>query len=89
MHEGYGRLNLDAAVDAVLKTYQIGTSVTDTLGMPPTLSDISVLGQRLAWARNVQLVSGFKYNFTLSVPAGADYDLYLYNSQERPTENQQ
>jgi len=80
VHEGYGRLNLDAAVDAVLKTYQIGTNATDTLGMPPTLSDISVLGQRLAWARNVQLVSGFKYNFTLSVPAGADYDLYLYNS---------
>jgi hypothetical protein len=63
-----------------LKTYQIGTSVSGTLGMPPTLSNISVLGQRLAWARNAQLVSGFKYGFTLSVPAGADYDLYLYNS---------
>jgi len=80
VHEGYGRLNLDAAADAVLKTYQIGTTATDTLGKPPTLGDISVLGQRLAWARNVQLVSGFKYNFTLNVPAGADYDLYLYNS---------
>lgn len=79
-HEGYGRLNLDAAVEALVKTYQIGTTVTDTLGMPPALSDISVLGQRLAWARNIQLVSGFKYNFTLGVPAGADYDLYLYNS---------
>jgi subtilisin family serine protease len=80
VHEGYGRLNLDAAVDAVLKTYQVGTSVSDTLGVPPTLSNISVLGQRLAWARSVQLVSGFSYSFTLSVPAGADYDLYLYNS---------
>jgi subtilisin family serine protease len=79
VHEGYGRLNLDAAVDAVLKTYQIGTNVSDTLGMPPTLTDISVLGQRLAWASNVQLVSGFNYNFTISVSAGADYDLYLYN----------
>jgi subtilisin family serine protease len=79
-HEGFGRLNLDAAVEALVKTYQIGTTVTDTLGMPPTLSDISVLGQRLAWARNIQLVSGFKYNFTLDVPAGADYDLYLYNN---------
>ena len=79
-HEGFGRLNLDAAVEALVKTYQIGTTVTDTLGMPPTLSDISVLGQRLAWARNVQLVSGFRYNFTLGIPAGADYDLYLYNS---------
>jgi uncharacterized repeat protein (TIGR02543 family) len=79
-HEGYGRVNLDAAVDALLRSYAIGTVVTDTLGMPPTPADISVLGQRLAWARNVQLVSGSKYNFSLSVPAGADYDLYLNNS---------
>jgi hypothetical protein len=27
----------------------------------------------------VQLVKGFRYTFTLSVPAGADFDLYLYN----------
>jgi outer membrane protein assembly factor BamB/subtilisin family serine protease len=79
-HEGYGRLNLDAAADAVLKTYNIGTTVSDTLGRPPTLADISVLGQRLAWARNVQLVSGITYNFALSVPSGADYDLYLYDT---------
>jgi hypothetical protein len=80
IHEGYGRLNLDAAVDAVLKTYEIGVNVTETLGRPPTLSDISVLGQKLAWARKVQLVPDGKYNFTLTVPEGADLDLYLYNS---------
>jgi subtilisin family serine protease len=80
VHEGYGRLNVDAAADAVLKTYQTGTSVSDSLGKPPTLADISVLGQRLAWARNAQLVSGIKYNFTLGVPSRADYDLYLYNT---------
>jgi len=79
-HEGYGRLNLDAAVDALLKTYQIGTTVTETLGRPPTLTDISVSGQKLAWARKVQLITEGKYNFTLTVPAGADFDLYLYNS---------
>jgi hypothetical protein len=80
VHEGYGRLNVDAAADAVLKTYQTGTSLSDSLGKPPKLADISVVGQRLAWARNVQLVSGVKYNFTLSIPSGADYDLYLYNT---------
>jgi uncharacterized repeat protein (TIGR02543 family) len=79
-HEGFGRVNLDAAVDALLRSYKIGSVVTDTLGRPPTMADISVLGQRLAWARNVQLVSGGEYNFSLSVPSGADYDLYLYNS---------
>jgi len=80
VHEGYGRVNLDAAVDAVLKSYAVGTVETDTLGMPPTLVDISVLGQKLAWARNVQLTAGGKYGFSLNVPTGADYDLYLYNS---------
>lgn len=80
VHEGYGRVNLDAAVDAVLKSYGVGSVVTDSLGQPPTITDTSVLGQKLAWARNVQLVSGTNYNFSLNVPAGADYDLYLYNS---------
>ena len=79
VHEGYGRLNLDAAVDAVLKTYQIGTTVNEKLGRPPTLADISVLGQKLAWARKVELSTEGKYNFTLTVPTGADFDLYLYN----------
>jgi hypothetical protein len=79
VHEGYGRVNLDAAVDALQKTCQIGTVVTGTLGSPPTLNNISVLGQSLAWARNVQLVSGVKYDFSLNVPVGADCDLYLYN----------
>jgi len=79
-HEGYGRLNLDVAADAVLKTYEIGAVATETLGKPPSLSDISVLGQKLAWARKVQLNTAGKYNFTLHVPAGSDFDLYLYNS---------
>ncbi len=78
--EGYGRVNLDAAADAVLKNYYAGTTVVDSLGSPPTLGNITVLGQRLCWARNVQLLSGIAYNFTLTVPAGADFDLYLYNS---------
>jgi hypothetical protein len=50
------------------------------LGQPPTVSSLSGVGQRLAWARNVQLAAGNEYNFDLTVPAGADYDLYLYNS---------
>ncbi len=80
VHEGYGRVNLDAAVDALQKTYSVGSVVTDTLGRPPTTADISVVGQRLVFARNVQLNAGGQYSFSLSVPAGADYDLYLYNN---------
>jgi subtilisin family serine protease len=77
--EGYGRINVDAAADAVLKSYLTGTTIVDSLGLPPTPGDISVLGQRLCWARNVHLFSGIDYNFTLDVPAGADFDLYIYN----------
>ena len=80
VQEGYGRLNVNSAVDAVLKTYSVGTSVTDSLGSPPTTSNIATLGQSLAWSRNVQLLAGTKYNFSLTVPVGADYDLYLYNT---------
>jgi hypothetical protein len=79
-HEGYGRINVDAAADAVLKTYKIGMTVSDSLGSPPSTSNIAVLGQKLAWARNVQLSSGILYNFSLTLPVGADYDLYLYNT---------
>jgi hypothetical protein len=80
VHEGYGRLNLDVAVDAILQTHQIGTTETATLGRPPIISDISRVGEKLAWARNVHLEPGVPYNFTLTVPDGADFDLYLYNS---------
>jgi subtilisin family serine protease len=79
-HEGYGRLNLDAALDALLKTYQVGTTTSDTMGSPPAISDISTLGQKLAWARNVHLQLGTSYSFTLTVPTGSDFDLYLYDS---------
>jgi subtilisin family serine protease len=80
VHEGYGRINVDAAADAVMQRYVAGTSITDSLGSPPKLSDISVLGQRFCWARNVKLLPGVEYTFTLDVPAGADFDLYLYNT---------
>jgi hypothetical protein len=79
VHEGYGRLNLDAAVDALQKSLEIGTTVTDVLGKPPVITDISGLGQKLAWARRIQLNTEGEYNFTLAVPSGADFDLYLYN----------
>jgi hypothetical protein len=78
--EGFGRVNVEAAVDSVLKSYVTGTTAVDSLGVPPKPADISVLGQRLCWARNVQLRNGTAYNFSLNVPAGADFDLYLYNT---------
>ena len=77
--EGYGRINVDAASDAVLKSYLTGTVAVGSLGSPPKFTDISVLGQKLCWARNAYLFSGVEYGFSLDVPAGADFDLYLYD----------
>jgi subtilisin family serine protease len=79
-YEGFGRVNLDVALDAILRSYSIGTEISDILGRPPTTTDISVVGQKLAWARNVELTKGYKYNFSLVVPTGSDFDMFIYNN---------
>jgi subtilisin family serine protease len=71
IHEGYGRVNLDAAVEAASLTYRTGDVATDTFGSSPL--------DRMCWARNVYLYKGTAYQFNLAVPSSADYDLYLYN----------
>jgi hypothetical protein len=71
VHEGYGRVNLDAAVEVAALTYSLGDVATGSFGASPL--------DRKCWARNVYLHQGTQYSFNLTVPAGADYDLYLYN----------
>jgi subtilisin family serine protease len=71
VHEGYGRVNLDAAVEAAALAYSIGATATESFGASPL--------ERKCWARNVYLNQGVEYSFDLTVPSGADYDLYLYN----------
>jgi hypothetical protein len=70
-YEGYGMINPDAAVEAVSQTYTQGSTINDTLG--PTVTD------RRVWARTVALVAGQSFIPTLTVPAGGDFDLYLYS----------
>jgi len=69
--EGYGRISADAAIEAAMMTYDVGELSNDTLG-----SDSS---DKKVWARQVSLSAKNVYEFNLSVPLGADYDLYLYN----------
>lgn len=69
--EGYGRLNADAAVEAVTQSLAIGSSQIVTLGADVT--------DKKVWARNVVLGAGSTYSFTLTNPPDADYDLYLYS----------
>ncbi|UCE29019.1 MAG: S8 family serine peptidase [Candidatus Bathyarchaeota archaeon] len=69
--EGYGRVSADAAIEATSMTHTIGELGNATFGPNPT--------DKKVWARQVSLMAKNEYRFNLSVPFGADYDLYLYN----------
>jgi hypothetical protein len=71
-YEGYGLINPDAAVEAVSQTYAAGSMASDTLG--PAVTD------RRVWARSASLVAGLAFAPSLTVPAGGDFDLYLYSN---------
>lgn len=68
--EGYGRLNIYAAIEAIENTYEIGTKVSGTLSQE--------IGKRKVWAQNVTLTAGINYTLALIVPNGADFDLFIY-----------
>lgn len=70
--EGYGRLNIYAAIEAIENTYEVNTQVNSYLS--------SELGKRKVWAQNVALTAGVNYSLELKVPWGADFDLFLYES---------
>ncbi|NUQ71940.1 MAG: S8 family serine peptidase, partial [Chthonomonadales bacterium] len=69
-YEGYGLINCDAAIEAAYQTLAPGATINDT----------TAGGQfdRRAWGRRVALTAGVPIHLDLTVPDGADYDLYLY-----------
>lgn len=71
--EGYGLINVDAAVEAVLVEWEPHGVVRETLG--------SGLGERRAWARRLDLGSGQRCRFLLEVPEEGDFDLHLYSAE--------
>lgn len=66
--EGYGRISVEGALDAVTKV--LCAKAEDTLG--PNPSDKKV------WAARVYMYKDAQYKLKLKVPTGADYDLYMY-----------
>lgn len=70
-YEGYGMLNPDAAAEAVLLSYAAGDTAGDTFGGNDE--------DRRAWARTVSLEDGQLFDPSLDVPAGGDFDFYLYS----------
>jgi outer membrane protein assembly factor BamB/subtilisin family serine protease len=69
--EGFGRVNLDAAIEAWTRAFAPVSSATETLGPGPL--------EKKVWARHVDLSAGTAYSFALHPPLRADYDLYLYS----------
>jgi len=71
IHEGYGLINVDAAVDAALAKPYVSGATTGTFGAGAADSR--------CWARAVSLVSGTTATLGLTVPGTGDFDLYLFS----------
>jgi subtilisin family serine protease len=68
-YEGYGIINPDAAVEAIM--IELISTGNDALG--------SGVNDRRAWGRHVNMTSGTPVQFDLQVVNTADYDLYVYS----------
>jgi hypothetical protein len=70
-YEGYGMLNVDAAIEGGTLYYFMGDTENDVMGGSDTA--------RRAWARKLSLTAGEPITLSLTVPAAGDFDLYLYS----------
>jgi hypothetical protein len=70
--EGYGRVNADAALEAVAASWTVDgqAQLGDALSAAPT--------GRQAWARRLQVPRDTPVHLRLEMPAGADFDLQVY-----------
>ncbi|HVY24897.1 MAG TPA: S8 family serine peptidase [Polyangiaceae bacterium] len=71
--EGYGIINPDAAIEALVQNFSSPVS-----GSVSNVAPARLEWERRAWGRKLGLVNGSVVTFNLTVPATADYDLYLY-----------
>jgi hypothetical protein len=75
-HEGYGRINIQAAIEAMSKSFEVNSSINGNL----TSSQENPLGTHV-FARNIELKDGHQYLFNLSgVDSDADFDMYLFSN---------
>jgi len=72
--EGYGIINPDAAIEAMVQSF-----VSPLTGSVNGVAPARLEWERRAWGRKLSLVNGATVILNLSVPGSADYDLYLYS----------
>ena len=75
-HEGYGRINIDAAIDALLKFIEVNQIVNGTL----VSSKKNSIGPHV-FARQVNLTSNTQYLFNLTVIDDSDFDIFLFSNE--------
>jgi len=75
VHEGYGRLNIDAALEACSQKLPEGSSKTAWLS-----SSLIAPFDKHALAGYADLQAGEDYYISLNVPTGADFDLQIYSN---------
>jgi len=72
--EGYGRVSVQGALSAFDAAWDLNSS-TDSSSFTFGASG----NDQKSFMREISLSSAKEYNFTMNVPSGADYDLYLFN----------
>ncbi|MFX1376634.1 MAG: S8 family serine peptidase [Promethearchaeota archaeon] len=76
IHEGYGRLNIQAAIDALTKSIEINKSISDNL-----ISSQENPKDSHVFARKINLIEDKQYIFNLSMAnEEADFDMYLFSN---------
>ena len=75
-YEGYGMLNVDAAIEGRTVFYILGSIENETLGGGDSA--------RRAWARKISVTAGQTINLSLTVPATGDFDFYIYSFTPGP-----
>ena len=77
IHEGYGRLNIQAAIDALTKFMEVNSSITRNL----LSSQENPLGTHV-FARQITLEEDIQYSFNLSIAdINTNFDMYLFSNE--------
>ncbi|MFW9969507.1 MAG: S8 family serine peptidase [Candidatus Odinarchaeota archaeon] len=77
IHEGYGRLNIQAAIDALLKNVEVNSLINGTL-----ISSREDALSNHVFARQIELNEDTQYSFSLSIDnIDADFDLFLFSNE--------
>jgi hypothetical protein len=73
-HEGYGRINIDAAIEAFNNELKAGEVLKNFIS-----SSLLDSYKKHGFGCHANLKADLNYQFTLDVPSGADFDIYVYD----------